>query len=223
MEIAYVVTAHPDSGLIDSVPWAFFAKELAKDDINILRFNSLDEAWRPFDAMILLVWLDWQNPTHFNKWKIMPVLEKYSAYRATFPETRQIVLNHVDMARRPSALLCWRLGDPILFRTPAYDRSELRPYPAEDIYPFERIWGAARFRIDVPCEYAAGFIGSPSGPQGYRDSVASATAKVGIGRCVAKLLERKQYIDMMNRCRIIVCPQGWGEQSERHWDAWKSG
>lgn len=27
----------------------------------------------------------------------------------------------------------------------------------------------------------------------------------------------------MGRCRIIVCPQGWGEQSRRHWDAWKSG
>ena len=28
---------------------------------------------------------------------------------------------------------------------------------------------------------------------------------------------------LMARCRIIVCPRGWGQQSSRHWDAWFSG
>jgi len=222
MEIAYVV-AHPEARLAKSVPWCHFSAELATHGISITRFNSLEEAWRPFDAMILLVWLDWRNPHHFDKWQILPVMEKYSAYRATFPETVQIVVNHVDMSRRPSALPYWRLGDPILFRTPAYDRSELHPFPAQDIYPFERMWGAARFRTDLPCEYAAGFIGSPSGPKGYRKKVAHQTAKVGIGRCSSWPMTNIRHNDFMSRCRIVVCPQGWGEQSERHWDAWKSG
>jgi hypothetical protein len=222
MEIAYLVTAHPDVGLVESVPWSYFSAELAEQGIIISRFNSLDEAWRPFDAMMLLVWIDWRSPHHFKKWEIMPVMEQYSAYRAAFPQTRQIVLNHVDMARRPSALAYWRLGDPILFRTPAYDRSELHPYPAEDIYPFERIWGDACFP-NLPCEYAAGFVGSPSGPKGYREKVARQTAKVGIGRCSSKPIRRQKHDELMGRCRIVVCPQGWGEQSSRHWDAWKSG
>jgi hypothetical protein len=222
MDIAFVVQAHPDVSLIKDVPWSRFAAELAQDGFHISRFNSLDEAWRPFDAMMLLVWLDWQNKTHFNVWKVLPVMEQYSTYRATFPDTIQIILNHVDMSRRPSALPYWRLGDPILFRTPPYNRSELRPYPAQDIFPYERVWGSACFP-KLPSEYSAGFMGSPSGPKGYREKVARETAKVGLGRCAEKLVDRARHNDLMGRCRIIVCPQGWGEQSCRHWDAWKSG
>jgi hypothetical protein len=222
MEIAYVVQAHPDSELIKSVPWNYFAKELAQHDVFVSRFNSIDEAWRPFDAMILLVWLDWRHRGYFKVEQILPVMEKYSIYRATFPATIQIVVNHVDMARRATAIPYWRLGDPILFKTPAYDRTELAPFPAQDIFPYEVVCGSACFR-DLPCQYAAGFIGTPSGPRGYRERVARETAKVGLGRCLTRKLRKSKYEDLMGRCRIIVCPQGWGEQSYRHWDAWKSG
>src|SRR5271166_2199665 len=191
MEVAFVVQEHPDLSLAESSPWAYFARDLANAGIFISRFNSLDEAWRLFDAMILMVWLDWQNKEHFKVERILPVMEKYAAYRAAFPNTMQIVLNHVDMCRRASATPYWRLGDPILFRTPAYDRTELTPFPVEDIFAFEYVRGSACFQ-NPTCEYAAGFIGSPSGPRGYRESVARETAKVGIGRCVANRIPRAE-------------------------------
>lgn len=222
MDVAFVVQEHPDKFLIETSPWLCFAEDLAKEGIHVRKFDSLQAAWRPFDAMILMVWLDWQNPTHFRADRIVPIMEKYSEYRAAFPDTIQIVLNHVDMCRRASALSYWRRGDPILFRTPAYDRSELRPYPAGDITAFDYVRGSACFQ-HLPCKYAAGFIGSPSGPRGYRERVAQEVAKVGLGRCVPSKIRRQEHDLLMSSCRIIVCPQGWGEQSDRHWDAWKSG
>jgi glycosyltransferase involved in cell wall biosynthesis len=72
--------------------------------------------------------------------------------------------------------------------------------------------------------HPAGFIGSESGPPGYRRRVAAATARVGIGMCAPGCpLPKARYDAMMARCRIAVCPRGWGENSSRHWDAWKSG
>jgi hypothetical protein len=222
MNIAFVVEEHHDTVLAESSPWFHFAVALAKSGISISRFNSLDEAWRSFDAMILMVWLDWRNREYFRVEQILPVMEKYAAYRAAFPDTIQIVLNHVDMCRRASATPYWRVGDPILFRTPAYDRTELAPFPKDDIFPFEYLRGSACFQ-SLPCKYTAGFIGSPSGPRGYRESVARETSKVGLGRCLSNRIAKAEHDALMGSCRIIVCPQGWGEQSHRHWDAWKSG
>jgi hypothetical protein len=148
-------------------------------------------------------------------------MEKYAEYRARFPETIQIVLNHTDMSRRPYAVPYWRPGDPILYRTPAYDRSELAPFPPAAIFPYERMWENIGFP-GSETKYAAGFIGTPSGPPGYRDAVARETARVGFGRCDAARIPRLEYIKIMASCKIIVCPQGWGENSRRHWDAWIS-
>jgi hypothetical protein len=36
-------------------------------------------------------------------------------------------------------------------------------------------------------------------------------------------LPKPLHDSVMARCRIIVCPRGWGPQSSRHWDAWLSG
>ncbi|HLX38768.1 MAG TPA: glycosyltransferase [Candidatus Binataceae bacterium] len=223
MEVAFVTEFHPDRELPRQVPWNYFAADLASAGINIMRFDSLETAWRPFDAMILIIWLDPQNRRHFKPYKITSVMEKYWAYRARFPQTVQIVVNHTDMSRFASATPYWKPGDPVLFRTPAYDRDELWPFPAAAIYPWEKIWGTACYKTDLACKYDAGFIGRASGPDGYREQVARATAKVGIGKCVQTWLDKDHYAALMSQCRILVCPQGWGEQSRRHWEAWKSG
>ncbi len=222
MDVAFVVEAHPDKTRVESAPWYHYRSELAKVGINVTLFDELRKAWRPFDAMILMVWLDWANREHFKPELIIPVMERYAAYRAAFPETTQVVLNHTDMGRRAYATPYWRLGDPILFRTPAYERSELAPFPEKDIFAFEYLRGRPCFRVST-IKYPAGFIGTASGTHGYRATVAAETAKVGIGRCVSKRIPKRDYDELMGACRIIVCPQGWGENSERHWDAWKSG
>ncbi|HEY6421598.1 MAG TPA: hypothetical protein VIX59_21580 [Candidatus Binataceae bacterium] len=222
MNIAFVVEAYPDSSQARLAPWVYCAKELTSRGIHVSTFHRFEDAWRFFDAMILMVWLDWENREHFKAERILPVMEKYSAYRAAFPGTLQIVVNHTDMCRRAYATPYWRLGDPILFRTPAYDRAELAPFPAEDIFSYEIIWGEECFHA-APIKYAAGFVGTPSGPRGYRETVALETSKVGLGACVTQRIPNTQYNELMSSCQIIVCPQGWGESSSRHWDAWRSG
>ena len=221
MNVAFVVENHPDLERVETAPWFFHRAQLAQTGITVALFDDLSKAWRPFDAMILMVWLDWANPVSFKPDRIMPVMEKYSAYRAAFPETTQIVLNHTDMGRHAYAAPYWRTGDPILFRTPAYDRSELAPFPADQIFAFEYIRGSVL--PPAPVRHAAGFIGTPSGPPGYRNRVAAATAAVGIGKCIPVPLPKEEYAALIASCRIIVCPRGWGENSVRHWDAWRSG
>jgi hypothetical protein len=224
MEIGIVIEGISDE-MIRMQPWMHYAAALAQLDIHIRVYEDADEAFqRPFDAMLLHVWQDWENKQRFDPCRILPVMEKYATYRAEFPETVQIVLNHTDMADRPYATPYWRPGDPILYRTPAYDRSKLYPFPPEQIWPYEMIWGGPCFVSDGPPSYRAGFIGSPSGRPGYRERVAVETAKVGVGLCAApRPYQVQEYNALMASCRIIVCPRGWGEQSQRHWDAWLSG
>ena len=223
MEIAFIVEAFDDEAMVKHSPWYFHARELARSfDISIKLFYGWKDAWRPFDAMILMAWLDWANPGKFNAPRIMQNLEKYSEYRATFPETVQIALNHIDYTDKPYALPYWRAGDPILCRTPPYDRSLLAPFPAASIFPYELVWGTASFP-SRPIKYAAGFVGYPSGPKGYRERVALETAKVGLGCCITERVSYEEYCQLMSECRILVCPQGWGSGSLRHWDAWRSG
>jgi hypothetical protein len=221
MNVAFVVEEHSDEHRVSTAPWIFYRERLDEAGIAIQVFDDLRKAWRPFDAMILMVWLDWDNPYRFKPERIIPVMEKYSAYRAAFPETTQIVLNHTDMGRHAYAAPYWRRGDPILFRTPAYDRSELAPFPADQIFAFEYIRGEVL--PPSPIKYAAGFVGTATGPAGYRDRVAAETAKVGLGRCLPAMLPKAEYAAMLASCRVIVCPRGWGENSVRHWDAWRSG
>jgi hypothetical protein len=221
MKIAFVVEAFPVPKAVSQSPWFLHASELAKEGIEIQHYRELESAWSPFDAMILMVWLDWANVGYFKPAQIIPVMEKYSAYRASFPKTVQIILNHVDMSRRPYATPYWRMGDPILYRTPAYDRKELAPFPPRDIFAYEKVWGSDCFSKHEITR-RAGFIGTPSGPNGYRQRVAAETAKVGIGRCDPLRIPKPEYTAILGSCRIIVCPQGWGENSERHWDAWRS-
>jgi len=222
LEIAFVVDAFEDRSAVDRSPWYYYANQLRQSsEISVQLFRGLTNAWRPFDAMILMVWLDWANPEKFDTPKVMQVLERYSAYRATFPGTLQIALNHIDYTTKPYALPYWRRGDPILCRTPPYDHSLLAPFPPIDIFPYEFVWGSPSFECDDIAHHA-GFIGSRSGFGGYRERVASETSKVGIGYCVTDRLSYGEYAAMMSKCRIIVCPQGWGGGSLRHWDAWKS-
>lgn len=225
MQIAVVLDG--TSAIFKDQPWIRFRSELADYGFQLQLFEGetlLRAFERPFDAMILTVWLDWKNPRLFDARRTMRLLEHYSTYRAEYPQTVQIVVNHTDMARRPYATIYWRPGDPILYRTPAYDRSELRPFPPDSIWPYELVWGSARFVSDAPVIHKAGFAGRTSGPAGYRERVAEQTARVGLGLCGPELpLAPAEYERAMAACQILVCPRGWGEQSQRHWDAWLSG
>lgn len=205
------------------VPWLFYRDRLAARGIQIDLFDARHGFERPYDAMIPMVWLDWDNPRRFNPAHIMPFLGKYSAYRSRFPDVVQIICNHIDMTRRPYATPYWRKGDPILYRTPPYDRRGIAPFPEEDVWAYECIMGSSCLESDGAPEHPAGFIGTPSGPAGYRSRVARETAKVGIGICGPRPLPHDRYRAILQNCQIIVCPRGWGEGSLRHWEAWKSG
>jgi hypothetical protein len=224
MEIAVVVQSISDEKIAVQ-PWIHYRAALAERNIHIRLYGASEDAFRrPFDAMLLHVWQDWDNREYFKPRRILPVMERYTVYRVEFPETVQIVLNHTDMSRRPYAIPYWRPGDPILYRTPAYDRRELYPFPPEDIWPYEEVWGQACFvsNNNQP-KYKAGFIGRPSGSRGYRQRVAEQTARVGIGICQdGHSYSKEEHDDIMAQCQMIVCPKGWGEQSLRHWDAWLS-
>ena len=213
MEIGVIIEGILE-GTIAKQPWIYYKDTLAEKDINIIVYQGNDEAFkRPFDAMLLHVWQDWGSKKLFHSSRILPIMEKYAIYRAEFPETVQIILNHTDMSRRPYATSYWRPGDPILYRTPAYNREELYPFPADQIWAYETVWGDScyvpnalskressiiwRARIwtsehilggpclasNTPPKYKAGFIGGMTGPPGYRQSVAKETARVGIGIC----------------------------------------
>lgn len=221
-----VITEGIDESQLVAQPWIFHRDALAGRGIRIhlYRRGDTEGFHRSFDAMLLHVWQDWRNSEHFDPHRIFPILGDYAAYRSCYPQTVQIILNHTDMARRPYATPYWRRGDPVLYRTPAYDRSELAPFPPETIWAYEKVWGESCFASSAAPIHKAGFIGTASGPAGYRQRVAAATARVGIGLCgPERPLTRLQYNAMMASCRIAVCPRGWGENSSRHWDAWKSG
>jgi hypothetical protein len=274
MEIAYVTAGIRPAELVPQ-PWFHHREELAAHGIRILHRDAASTGVfdRPYDAMLLHIWLDTKNRKRYDPSSLLPVAAAYSAYREHFPETVQIVLNHTDMSRTPYASPYWRPGDPVLYRTPAYDRSELAPFPPESIWAYEKVWGDDCFRQDPepagplrragprqrtrvawdamrggrtplpervrqlargmsarvrrptgPVRYPAGFIGQPTGPVGYRERVAAETARVGIGICLrGHLFSKAEHDALMAGCDIIVCPRGWGEQSARHWDAWRSG
>lgn len=232
MEVA-VVVSRIDANRIPIQPWVHGREALAARGIHVRLFEGgaiRDAFRRPFDAMLLHVWQDWLNPTRFDPLRIMPILDAHAVYRMRFPATRQIAHHHADDNRRPLVFLTWRPGDWVLFRTPPWDRSGLAPLPAERIWAYEQVWGSPRFVTRDPPRWAAGFIGTPTGPVGYRRQVAKATAKVGIGLCLGggrrqwrHLVPRGLHDWLMARCGILVCPSGWGPQSARHWDAWLSG
>ena len=210
---------------VETQPWVYHREALAADGIHIELLPADDDAFaRRFDAMLLHVWQDWRNPRRFNAQRIVPVMQRYAVYRARFPDTVQIIVNHVDMAHPPYATAYWRPGDPVLYKTPAYDRSKLAPFPPETIWAYEKLWKASAIGSNAPPIHQAGFIGTASGPRGYRQRVAEATATVGIGICATERpYTRPEHDALMAQCKIMVCPRGWGEHSGRHWDAWVSG
>ena len=204
------------------VPWLYHRAALAERGVNIHLVDAPDAFARAFDAMIPMAWLDYDNPRRFDPRRILPFIEQHSAYRARFPGVRQVACNHIDMSRRPYALPYWRLGDLILARTPPYDRTELAPFPAADVWPYEMVLGSPCLVAEAP-RTRAGFVGTPSGPPGYRARVALETAKVGVGICHPRPLATERYRALLADCAIVVCPRGWGGQSARHWEAWRSG
>ncbi|MGH7801688.1 MAG: hypothetical protein ACREOW_13865 [Thermodesulfobacteriota bacterium] len=164
MEIAIVIEGISKKRIAWQ-PWIYYKEPLAERNINILVYRGNGEAFqRSFDAMLLHVWQDWRNKERFDPFRILPIMEKYAIYRAEFPETVQIILNHTDMSRRPYATPYWRPGDQILYRTPAYNRGELFPFPEERIWAYEHVWGAPCFTSSTRPKHTAGFIGTPAGP-----------------------------------------------------------
>jgi hypothetical protein len=205
------------------VPWLVHREALALEGIEIGVLDAERGFAERWDALIAMPWLDWNNPRRFDPKRIMPFIERHAAYRARHPEVVQITCNHIDMSRRPWALPYWRAGDPILCRTPPYDRGELAPFPPDDMQPYEMTMGSACLVSREAPRHRAGFIGTPSGDRAYRIEVARETAKVGIGICHPRPLPLEQYRALLAGCAIVVCPRGWGPQSARHWDAWRSG
>ena len=207
-------------------PWILYADFLRKNGFEIHSFEAADEApWKErWDAMIYMAWHDWGN-FRFKPQRIMESFAKYSTYRSQFPETIQICCNHSDMSRYSLVTPYWRMRDPILFRTPSYDRSELSPLPPGDIHAYEVFYKGFDFSHEEP-KFNAALICNPTGPQGYRASVAEQVAKVGYGLCLEGMnimpIKPEDYIQVMSRSRILVCPRGWGGQSQRHWDAWRA-
>jgi hypothetical protein len=231
MEIA-VISAGMAEDQFNAQPWIHGQQQLRSEgiDVRVFRGRETREAFnKPVDAMLLYVWQDWMNRGRYDPFQIMPHIERQAAYRLRFPETVQIVVNHTDNSRHVYCLPYWRPGDPLLWRTPPYDRAELEPLPGDRIWAYEKVWTLPGFAAARP-KYAAGFIGTPTGPAGYRARVARETAKVGIGICRDSRYFRwhrtvpyRLFNYLMARCRIVVCPRGWGPQSSRAWNAWLSG
>ena len=228
-----VLTAGIGADRLPRQPWMQCRETLAAHDVQLHvydRRTMADAFKRPFDAMLLHVWQDWLNPTRFDAALVMPILEGQIAYRDRFPATRQIAHHHADENRHPLCLLTWQPDDWVLYRTPPYDRESLRPLRSDRIWAYEQVWGAPRFVSHARPRWAAGFIGTPTGPRGYRTRVARATRAVGLGICAGgggrrwrRPIPSRLYDAALARCRILVCPRGWGPQSTRHWDAWRSG
>ena len=224
LDLAILVYGISTSQRKDS-PWFYYQDALKEKGIQLQVFEEPERAFaQPHEAMMLHIWQDWKNKIKFEADKILPIIAQHAAYRAKFPHTVQIALNHTDQSRYPFATPSWRLGDPVLYRTPAYDRNELHPLPPEEIWPYEKVFGGPVFRSEEKPKYKAGFIGSTTGPHGYRQHVAEQTHRVGIGVAEKKpSMTEKEYARVMSQCEIAVCPRGWGQQSKRHWDAWLSG
>lgn len=207
-------------------PWGRYQRELALIGIHFRLFKEEAAFSRTWDAMMAWAWQDWDSP-RFNPRKVMPFLEKFTVYRDKHPEVLQIVLNHPDSSRHPWALPYWRRGDPIIVRTPPYDRSELAPFPAEDMFAYEKHYDSDAKGQPIFSEgdsHGAGLICTATGPSNYRKTVAAYTAKVGIGWCneLGRPLFEGDYAAVLSQCRILVCPRGYGGQTKRHWDAWRS-
>lgn len=131
-------------------PWIYYGNTLAEKGIYIRIYRGSEEGFqRPFDAMLLHVWQDWANKEHFKPSRILRIMGKYVIFRAECPHTIQIILNHTDMSRRPYATPYWRPGDPILYRTPAYNRQELYPFPPGKIWAYE---GVGENRVSFPIQ-----------------------------------------------------------------------
>jgi hypothetical protein len=212
---------------IEQAPWNCHRAHLKTVGIELFQIPATDMDWsQQFDCMLLHIWLDWDNPKRYTPQTIMPVFAKYAEYRAKYPDTIQIICNHTDMVGRPYALPYWRKGDPVLYKIPPYDRRALSPFPEMDIWPWELAYDFTYGRqafTKMNEDLLAAFVGTPSGPEGYRASVAEFTNRVGVGICLTEKMPQRKYDELMSRAKIIVCPRGWGESSSRHWDAWRSG
>ena len=101
MDVAVVVEC-VDESRIPIQPWIRYRDALAKRGIHLHCFRGAGEAFeRLYDAMLLHVFLDWNNERLFDCTRLLPVLADYATYRARFPETVQIVVNHADIVQPP--------------------------------------------------------------------------------------------------------------------------
>ena len=179
-----VVVVNVDPSQVGSSPWVRYREELKREGISIQVFDDYKHAFcHDHDAIMLHLVFNWNQTKFFNPAEIMPLLAALSTYRSEHPDCQHVLLYAWERPS-PFAFPYWRAGDPILYRTPLYDRSELYPFPASEVWSYEKIWGSACYQTDSPPKYASGFIGSRTRRE-WRDRVARETARTGIGICTA--------------------------------------
>ena len=233
-----VLTVDIHETQVNATPWIYHRDALQNAGYYIRLYSEPREMFsRRHDAIILHMMFNWLGNCLFDASTIMPILAKLATYRAKYPDCVNIVLHHWDMVGVPFSIPLWTQGDPVLYRTPFYDRALHYPFPAKDIWPYEKVWGSPCFTSRETPQFKAGFIGTRTsgidhpkdfvGPMAdwrWRDRVAHETAKVGIGVCHhERYFSYNEHNRLMSQCQILVCPKGYGQQSSRHWDAWLSG
>lgn len=221
MQLSVLIHNH-DKWYSELAPWVLYKDQLGFP-VTTYRSYEADFFEREHEAILLHLWTDWLNNRRFNTIETMELMCKLTTYRARYPKTKIYLCSDHDNANRNFALPYWRETDRVLYRIPPYDRSKLFPY--KDVwaweYAYNKCYGRPVFE-DGPVQFQAAFVGSPSGPPGYRQLVALFTARVGFGFCNENMMAQEEYDKVISGARIVVCPRGWGQSSSRHWDAWRS-
>lgn len=202
--------------ILYNTPWLRYSKQLNIKHCKIdHKITDLDEIFsKACDLLIIYHDINSRNLDHYE------FMSNIAEYRARF-NVKCVIVNHFDNCRIPNIVPYWRENDIVLFRTPPYNRLELYPYQQKKIFAWEYLYGSPRFSNDNII-HKAGFIGSDVGPDGYRKNIANVVKKVGIGICDDCSMMGPDYNKLLSQCRIIVCPEGNGPQSSRHWDVWLS-
>jgi hypothetical protein len=159
MDIA-VVVSRIGEGYFTRSPWYLYRDRLEKVGFRIHLYEDSLAGFRTrHDAIILFVSFNWLHDVNFPSDVVMPYFQHLAIYRYEYPDCINIVLHHWDMIDVPFADPLWRPGDPVLLRTPYYDRSRHYPLSNSVIGSYELDYAPKdRFKQHNEIRYMAGFI-----------------------------------------------------------------